>query len=213
MIYWFLNSFFCIEIYSLIFLNTFPMRALIVSKWCVLNTMCFFLFFLSGVIQCLFFLTCLVFMKILWIMQIFSNPSIYQSNAFSFRQIGVYLLVSSFSGSQLFQTLPLPFPSGRAAIQSCCMSVFQGCFFCCTRRIFFIPLPDSMAWHLCPVSFFFLFPGVLIFFRNFFDEFLGIFPKLLGQSSLGKPQLAGWLHGLYLYNSCSKNGVHIIKWL
>lgn len=127
----------------------------------------FSFFFFSGVIQCLFFfLTCLVFMKILWIMQIFSNPSIYQSNAFSFRQIGVYLSVSSFSGSQLFQTLPLPFPSGRAAIQSCCMSVFQGCFFCCTRRIFFIPLPDSTAWHLCPVSFFFLFPGVLIFFSE-----------------------------------------------
>lgn len=161
-----------------------------------------------------FFLTCLVFMKILWITQIFSNPSIYQSNVFSFRQIRVYLSVSSFSGSQLFQTPPLPFPSGRAAVQSCCMSsVFQGCFFCCTRRIFFIPLPDSMAWHLCPVSFFFLFPGVFIFFRNSFDEFLGIFPKLLGQSSLGKPQLAGWLHGLYLYNSWSKNGVHIIKWL
>lgn len=150
MIYWFLNSFFCIEIYSLIFLNTFPMRALIVSNWCVLNTMCFFLFFFLESSNAFFFLTCLVFMKILWIMQIFSNPSIYQSNAFSFRQIGVYLLVSSFSGSQLFQTLPLPFPSGRAAIQSCCMSVFQGCFFCCTRRIFF---HSSPRFHgMAPVS-------------------------------------------------------------
>lgn len=122
-------------------------------------------------------------------MQIFSNSSIYQPITFSYSQIWVYLSVSLFCGSQLFQNISLPFLSGGAALQSCCVSIFQGCFFCCTMRFFFSFLSQILFHVTCdpllPLSWY------THLFRNSFDEFLGIFPKLLGQSSLGKPWPAG----------------------
>lgn len=119
-------------------------------------------------------------MQILWIMKIFSNPSIYKSNTFFYSQVQVYLSVSSFSWSQLFQNLSLPFPSGRAALQACCMSVFHH------ENSFH----SSPRFHcVSPVSPFFPFPGALISLETSLMSFWESFQNYWARAVLANQSL------------------------